>query len=89
MFLISKAADLNLLVQGGQWYCAFPFSKDSLIKQLTSWGGVIFNCNRGRKIRIKGGGGIHNSLDPFHAYDAILIPKVPAPVAKVKEPFST
>jgi len=26
MFSVSKAADLNLLVQGGQLYWAFPFS---------------------------------------------------------------
>ncbi len=31
-FKISKATDLNLLVQGGQLYSAFPFSKDYLIK---------------------------------------------------------
>jgi hypothetical protein len=27
MFAVSKAADLNKLVQGGQLYWAFPFSK--------------------------------------------------------------
>jgi hypothetical protein len=31
MFAISKAADLNQLVQGGQLYWAFPFSKGSLV----------------------------------------------------------
>ncbi len=30
MFVISKAADLNNLVQGGQLYWAFRFSKGSL-----------------------------------------------------------
>jgi hypothetical protein len=30
MFAISKAADLNQLVHGGQLYRAFPFSKGSL-----------------------------------------------------------
>jgi len=32
MFSISKAADPNLLVQGGQLYRAFPFSWCSLIQ---------------------------------------------------------
>ncbi len=32
MFELSKVADLNELVQGGQLYCAFPFSKGSLSK---------------------------------------------------------
>ncbi len=31
MFKISKAADLNKLVQEGQLYRAFPFSKDWLL----------------------------------------------------------
>ncbi len=31
-FDIQKGVDLNLLVQGGQLYCAFPFSKGSLGK---------------------------------------------------------
>jgi hypothetical protein len=31
MFSISKAAEQNELVQGGQLYIAFPFSKGSLI----------------------------------------------------------
>jgi hypothetical protein len=30
MFAISKAADLNKLLQGGQPYLAFPFSQGSL-----------------------------------------------------------
>jgi len=30
MLAISKEADLNRLVQGGQLYWSFPFSKDSL-----------------------------------------------------------
>ncbi len=30
MFVISKAADLNYLVQGGQLQWFFPFSEDSL-----------------------------------------------------------
>jgi hypothetical protein len=32
MFAITKAVDLNWLVQGGQQYWAFPFSKGSLIE---------------------------------------------------------
>jgi hypothetical protein len=31
MFALSKAADLKLLLQGGQMYWAFPFGKGSLI----------------------------------------------------------
>jgi hypothetical protein len=31
---ISKAADLNLSVQGGQLYLFFPFSKDSLVEEM-------------------------------------------------------
>jgi hypothetical protein len=31
MFALSKAADLICLVQGGQLYWAFPFSKGSLL----------------------------------------------------------
>ncbi len=31
MFPISKEVDLNKLVQGGQLYWAFPFSKGSLV----------------------------------------------------------
>ncbi len=33
MFVILKAANLNLLIQGGQSCWAFPFSKDSLVLQ--------------------------------------------------------
>jgi hypothetical protein len=33
MFVISKAAGLNQLVQGGQLYRSFPFSENSLIRQ--------------------------------------------------------
>ncbi len=32
MFALLKAADLNLLVQGGQLYRAFPFSKGQQTK---------------------------------------------------------
>ncbi len=35
MFALSKAADLNWLVQGGQLYWAFPFSKVSVPKLFT------------------------------------------------------
>ncbi len=31
MFTIQKAADVNVLVQGGPLYWAFPFSKGSLL----------------------------------------------------------
>jgi hypothetical protein len=34
---ISKAADLNLSVQGGQLYWFFPFSKDSLVEEMADW----------------------------------------------------
>ncbi len=30
MFELSKAGDLNKLVQGGDMYCVFPYSKGSL-----------------------------------------------------------
>jgi hypothetical protein len=30
-----KAADLNQLVQGGQQYWSFPYSKDSMVQDLS------------------------------------------------------
>ena len=36
MFSILKAADLNDLVQGGQLYWAFPFTKGSMMKFIHS-----------------------------------------------------
>jgi hypothetical protein len=44
MFAVSKASDLNWLVQGGQWYWAFPFSKGSLSEAnliMRPWNGVL------------------------------------------------
>ncbi len=43
MFAISKAANLNSLVQGGQLYLAFPFSKGSLSQALPA------NIRQGKK----------------------------------------
>ena len=40
MIAISKAADLIELIQGGQLYWAFPFSKGSLPKPFQQ-----FSCN--------------------------------------------
>jgi hypothetical protein len=40
MFALSKAADLNYLVQGGQLYWALPFSKVSLSSYLLVWAGI-------------------------------------------------
>ncbi len=34
MFALSKEADLNKFLQGGQQYLAFPFSKASVEKDL-------------------------------------------------------
>ncbi len=40
---ISEATDLNYLVQGGQTYLAFPFSKGSLAPALTRTSGFAKN----------------------------------------------
>ncbi len=55
MFAVSKGADLNLIVQGGQWYNAFPFSKVSLVcilmdkhQETGSNLGHVFNFRSGR-----------------------------------------
>ncbi len=45
MFSILKAADLNDLVEGGQLYWAFPFTKGSLMKFIHS------GQNSGRKVK--------------------------------------
>jgi hypothetical protein len=33
IFVLLKATELEYLVQGGELYCAFPFSKGSLFQQ--------------------------------------------------------
>ncbi len=55
MVAASKAAYLNLLVQGGQLYRAFPISKGSLAKVVSTKGSTLnkllkrfsYNCNVG------------------------------------------
>jgi hypothetical protein len=48
MFALSIATDLSKLVQGGQLYRAFPFSKGSLNFPMTGFGIIIFT-----KLRLK------------------------------------
>jgi hypothetical protein len=56
MFALSKAANLNQLVQGGQLYRAFPFSKVSL-PQPTRLARKIYLTNLKKLCRYK-----HSSL---------------------------